>query len=70
MARLRVGIIGLGSVADLHALGYKQDERAEIYAVCDTDEDRAISRALDWHAKHYYTNWRELIANPSFHKSI
>jgi predicted dehydrogenase len=65
MARLRVGFIGAGSVADLHALGYKQDDRAEIYAVCDADEDRAISRALAWGAHNYYTNWRELIANPN-----
>jgi predicted dehydrogenase len=65
MARLRVGFIGAGSAADLHALGYKPDDRAEIVAVCDTNEDRAISRALDWRARNYYTDWRELVANPN-----
>jgi predicted dehydrogenase len=63
MAKLRVGIVGAGSIADLHAKGYEGDQRAEIFAVCDRDEDRAISRSLDWGAKAYYTDYAEMLQN-------
>ncbi len=64
MARLRVGIVGAGSVADLHAKGYIEHPGAEIVAVCDTDEDLAIQRSLDWGARRYYTDYRELMKDP------
>ena len=64
MARMKVGIIGAGSIANLHARGYEKDDRAEIIAVCDRDEDRAIQRALDWGAHSYYTDYKELLRHP------
>ncbi|MFW5967003.1 MAG: Gfo/Idh/MocA family protein [Persicimonas sp.] len=63
MEQLRVGIVGAGKIADLHAKGYEKDPRAEIYAVCDQQEDRAISRSLDWGAKAYYTDYAEMLEN-------
>lgn len=63
MARLRVGIVGAGSIAELHARGYKEDDRAEIVAVCDRREDRAIQRALDWGARAYYTDFDQMLQN-------
>lgn len=63
MAKLKVGIVGAGSIADLHAKGYEKDGRAEIFAVCDRDEDLAISRSLDWGAKAYYTDYAEMLQN-------
>lgn len=63
MARLKVGIVGAGSIADLHAKGYEKDDRAEIVAVCDRNESRAIQRALDWGARAYYTDFSEMLAN-------
>src|SRR5690554_6060377 len=65
MARLKVGIVGAGSIADLHAEGYKNEPRAEIVAVCDRDEDRAIKRSLDWGASAYYTNYAEMLKDPN-----
>jgi len=61
MARMKVGIVGAGNIADLHARGYEEDTRAEIVAVCDRVEDRAISRALDWGANAYYTDYRDML---------
>ena len=63
MARLKVGIVGAGNIADLHARGYEDEDRAEIVAVCDRNEDRAIDRALDWGAQAYYTDYQEMLAN-------
>lgn len=64
MARLRVGIVGAGSISELHAKGYEMDPRAEIVAVCDRDEDLAIKRALDWGARSYYTDYAAMVADP------
>lgn len=64
MARLRVGIVGVGSVADLHAKGYLEHPDAEITAVCDPDEDLAIQRSLDWGARRYYTDYDEFVRDP------
>lgn len=64
MARLRVGIVGVGTIAELHAKGYEQDKRAQIVAVCDRNEDLAIRRALDWGASAYYTDFDEMLRNP------
>lgn len=65
MARLRVGIVGAGTIADLHAKGYEHDNRAEIVAVCERDEDLAIRRALDWGARNYYTDFEDMLRNPN-----
>lgn len=61
MARLKVGIIGAGYVADLHARGYLESPKADIVAVCDRSEDRAISRALDWGANAYFTDLSRML---------
>ena len=40
METLRIGLIGVGNIARLHALGYANTPNAEIYAVCDVNEKR------------------------------
>jgi predicted dehydrogenase len=64
MARLKVGIAGVGRISELHAKGYEKEARAEIFAVCDPDEDLAIRRSLDWGARRYYTDFAEMAADP------
>ena len=44
MDKLRVGFIGTGRISDLHALGYLDDPRTSIVAVCDADLDLARQR--------------------------
>ena len=65
MAVLRVGIIGGGRITDLHALAYKDYPKAEIYAVCDVNEDIARTRAEEWGARRWFTDYRELLAEPA-----
>jgi predicted dehydrogenase len=60
-----VGIVGAGSVADLHAKGYLEHPDVDIVAVCDPDEDLAIQRSLDWGARRYYTNFDEFVRDDS-----
>lgn len=64
MSALRVGFIGAGRIADLHALGYREDAEATLYAVCDTNAEWAARRAEEWGAERSLTDYRELLADP------
>jgi len=61
--RVRVGIIGCGRIADLHAPGYRDHPRAEIVAVCDRDEAVARRRQAQWQAQNVYTDYTRLLAD-------
>ncbi|MDP8254247.1 MAG: Gfo/Idh/MocA family oxidoreductase [Candidatus Alcyoniella australis] len=65
--RLRIGIIGGGRIADMHAPGYLEHPRAEIYAVCDIDQATAERRADQWGASKTYTDYRALLDDPQVH---
>lgn len=65
MAELRVGLIGLGRIADLHVLGYLDNPRARVAAVCDADPATAERRAREWNVERSSTDYRELLADPS-----
>ena len=60
---LRIGIIGAGRIADLHALAYGAGARASICAVCDADAEVAAARATEWGAERSYTDYRDLLAD-------
>ena len=45
---LRIGFIGTGRISDLHAAGYLGNPAARITALCDTNVERARSRAQAW----------------------
>ena len=63
MARLRVGIVGCGRIADLHALGYRDRPDAEIAAVCDPRRELAEGRARAWGAKKIYASYEALLGD-------
>lgn len=64
MERLRVGFIGVGGIARLHALGYQDNPQAELYALCDVDEGLLHQRAKEWGAPKAYPDYRALLADP------
>ncbi len=63
---LRAGFVGTGRISDLHALEYLQNERAQIAAVCDIDEESAQRRADGWNVPPHrvFTNHHDLLALP------
>jgi len=65
MPKVRVGFIGAGRIADLHALAYVNNPTGELYAVADPAPGRAEQRALQWGAKKSYADHREMLADPA-----
>lgn len=57
---MRIGLIGAGSVAELHALAADQIDGVQLTAVCDLIEDAAATVAAP-RAAAVYTDWRALL---------
>jgi len=64
MTRVRIGMLGLGRIADLQCLGYREHPQATLAAVCDLDEARARARAAAWNVPRVYTRPEQLFADP------
>ena len=64
MEKLRVGFIGSGRIADMHYLGYRDNPKAEIYAVCDADQGLLQRRAGEWGVQKVYDDYRRLLDDP------
>lgn len=63
--RLGVGIIGAHAWAEkAHLPGYAAYGRARLVAVCDIERDRAQSMAEQFGAERFYTDHRDLLADP------
>lgn len=64
MDEVRLGIIGLGRVADLNILGYLDHPKCRVVAVCDLSEDIALARKKEWGADWHCTDYRDILASP------
>jgi predicted dehydrogenase len=63
MAKIRVGIIGAGKIAErLHIPQYKELENVEIVAICDILKDKADALAKQFGIPAVYTDYKEMIA--------
>jgi predicted dehydrogenase len=63
MSKLRVGLIGVGRIADLHYEGYRNNPNAELSAICDVNEELLARRKDQWKVKSTYKDYRELLAD-------
>ncbi|WP_026677390.1 Gfo/Idh/MocA family oxidoreductase [Fictibacillus gelatini] len=54
MAKLKIGVVGAGSISDMYLQSYEKNERAEIDAICDLNEERAKEKAQTYKATKYY----------------
>jgi predicted dehydrogenase len=59
--KLKVGVIGCGEISGLTTWGYRKDERTQIYAVADSNAERAGQRAGEWKAEKVYGDYRKLL---------
>ncbi|GHI00707.1 Gfo/Idh/MocA family protein [Neobacillus kokaensis] len=61
MGKLRVGVIGCGSIAQhRHLPEYRANKHVELVAVCDINEKRAKETAEKWGAA-FFTSYEELL---------
>ena len=65
MDKVRLAIVGCGSISQLNAPGYLSDGRCEIIALCDPIEERAERRAAEWGiAPRIYTEFDRVLDDP------
>lgn len=64
MGKLKVGVIGAGSISQYHMEGYVSNSEVELVAICDLNEQRAREKADKYGASLVYTDYKELLANP------
>ncbi|WP_437180062.1 Gfo/Idh/MocA family protein [Paenibacillus andongensis] len=62
--KLKIGVIGAGSISDMHFESYVKQADAELVAVCDLNRQRAEDKAAKYNVELIYTDYRELLANP------
>ena len=61
MEKVRFGIIGCGIIAPFHADAIVNNERGELVAVCDIEEEKARKFQQKYGVPHYYTDYREML---------
>ncbi|KRE64849.1 Gfo/Idh/MocA family protein [Paenibacillus sp. Soil750] len=63
MSKIRIGVIGAGSISEMHLKSYHTNPDAELYAICDLNEERAKAKAEKYGIQHIYTSYEDLLTN-------
>lgn len=50
MGKVKVAVIGAGSISEMHVNGYKNNSEAELIALCDLKAERAKEKAVKFEA--------------------
>ncbi|MGP4040862.1 Gfo/Idh/MocA family protein [Gracilibacillus sp. D59] len=64
MDKLKVGIIGTGSISHEHLDAYQKLDNVEIYAICDMQKSRAEQVAATYHVSHVFEDYNEMLQLP------
>ncbi|SDD63100.1 Predicted dehydrogenase [Paenibacillus sp. UNCCL117] len=64
MSKLKIAVIGAGSISSAHLNAYAKNPEVEVVAICDLVEERAKSAADKYGASKVFTDYRELLADP------
>jgi predicted dehydrogenase len=69
LERIGYGIIGAGWILPNHAIAARhlRDRNVELTAIADIDERRARRAAEEFGARHWYTDYRALLARDDIH---
>lgn len=59
--KIKVAVVGCGSISKLHFDAYQKNTDAEIVAVCDLNRERAEKRASEYGVSKVYTDYRKLL---------
>ncbi len=63
MDRVRMGIAGVGNIAQLNVSGYLAHEGCEVLALCDPRQDKARELARRWEVPRVYSGLAEMLAD-------
>ena len=59
--KIRVGVIGVGSIAECHIAAYKADPRVELVAFCDINEERLKEKGQTHGVTNLFTDVNEMV---------
>lgn len=65
MSKLKISIIGSGSISESHLHAYEQNTDCQLWAICDVNGERARKTAQQFNIPHVYTDYRELLRDPN-----
>jgi len=63
MAKLKIGVIGVGGISEAHIGGYKKNPNVELTAFCDINEERLKEKGEKYGVTHLYTDVNEMVKN-------
>ncbi|MDD6308822.1 MAG: Gfo/Idh/MocA family oxidoreductase [Clostridia bacterium] len=61
---IKIAIIGVGNIAQYHLDAYQKNENAEIYALCDLDNEKLKKAGEKYGVTRLYTDMHEMLALP------
>jgi predicted dehydrogenase len=76
--KYKVGIVGLGRIGAMfekdclrekpasHIGAFNAVEECKVAAVCDVQEEKCKAVAKEWNVPHYYTDFRQMVAEHEF----
>ena len=64
MNKLKVGIIGTGSISNEHIQAYLKNPRVELYAFCDINPDQLAMMAEKYGVTRTFTDYNEMLSDP------
>ncbi|HUC94222.1 MAG TPA: Gfo/Idh/MocA family oxidoreductase [Paenibacillus sp.] len=66
MKKLKIGVIGLGGIANFHISGILASADAELWSICDVNEEAVLKRAeeLNIPESRRYLNHEEMLRDP------
>lgn len=64
MKKIKVGVIGAGSISDSHLQAYYNHPEVDLYAISDANAERAAQKAEKYEIPQVYKDYHELLADP------
>ena len=62
--KIKVGIIGVGSISHSHIVGYQANPNVELYAFCDINEEQLKKMGETYGVERLFTSAEEMLALP------
>jgi predicted dehydrogenase len=62
--KIKIGIIGTGTISHEHIKSYKKNPNVELYAFCDIDEKKLAEMAKKYGIENTFTDYNEMLSMP------